>query len=217
MVTALIASVISVALIFGALFLLKRQIVSSVGSERESISAKIPALSVELEALLKNSKDFVSKAQIDSVLLQVATAQEELNKEKKSLQEIESKLDEAQKLVEEKETVHQELKSSKEEDEIRLRELTERYDNISSESIGLEQRLASSMKNLDLLMAEVQLTADQKAVLQDLANALSGAGERLRDLLTEYSTVHERLEMLQQQHQDLEAEYTRLVEQQLGE
>ena len=81
----------------------------------------------------------------------------------------------------------------------------------------LEQQLANSMKNLDQLMNDVQLSETQRALLDDLSSALSGAGERMRDLLTEYNTVHERLELLQQQHRDLEDEYTRLVEQQLGE
>ncbi|RIL09567.1 MAG: hypothetical protein DCC75_06225 [Proteobacteria bacterium] len=73
------------------------------------------------------------------------------------------------------------------------------------------------MKSLDTLTADLQLTPDQKGAFDDLSNGLTAASARLRDLLTEYNTLNERLVNLQQQHLDLEEEYTRLVEQQLGE
>jgi predicted nuclease with TOPRIM domain len=67
------------------------------------------------------------------------------------------------------------------------------------------------------MLSELQLTLDQRAVLEELNNALISAGSRLRELLTEYSSVNQRIQALQQQLKDLEDEYTKLVEQQLGE
>ena len=93
----------------------------------------------------------------------------------------------------------------------------EGYDSCASESVALEQRLAQSLKNLDSIIDQLQLTQAQKASLTDLSNAATSAGGRLRDLITEYETLNERLKTLTQQHQDLEEEYTKLVEQQLGE
>jgi predicted nuclease with TOPRIM domain len=73
------------------------------------------------------------------------------------------------------------------------------------------------MKSLDAILSELNLTQDQRKHLSDLSETLTSAGGRLRELLTEYQTVKERLDMLTQQHADLEEEYTKLVEQQLGE
>ena len=66
-------------------------------------------------------------------------------------------------------------------------------------------------------MNEVQLTDAQKAVLQELSNTLTNSGSVLRDLLTEYESINERLNMLKLQLNDLEDEYTKLVEKQLGQ
>ena len=81
---------------------------------------------------------------------------------------------------------------------------------------SLEQELAASLKELDALVVDVPMTPDQRTVFQELLNALTAAGSRLRDLITDYQAVQERLESLKLQHNDLEDEYTRLVEQQLG-
>jgi predicted nucleic acid-binding Zn-ribbon protein len=108
------------------------------------------------------------------------------------------------------------MKSSKEEDENRLGEIMTAYDSYCSQSVSLEHELAASLKNLDTMIVEVPMTADQKAVFQELSNALTSASSRLRDLFIDYQAVHERLEGLKAQHADLEEEYTKLVEQQLS-
>lgn len=217
LVVGIILGLAGGGLIFAILVLLKKQATSSVGAEVSTLASEVPALEARIVELVDSGASKASRAQLSAVENQIEAATVDLEKEKANLKQIEQKLDEAQKLVEQKETVHQEMKSSKEEDELKLKELAEKYSDLSSESMSLEQQLANSMKNLDQLMRDVKLTDDQKALFDDLSNGLSAAGERMRDLLTEYNTVNERLELLQQQHRDLEDEYTRLVEQQLGE
>ena len=78
-------------------------------------------------------------------------------------------------------------------------------------------KLDQIQKSLDNIMAELELTEDQRGLLDELSKALTSAGSNLRDLLMEYEAVKTRLENLRQQHLDLEEEYTKLVEQQLGE
>jgi chromosome segregation ATPase len=217
MILGLIIALASVGIIFGALTVLKKRAASTAGAEVQSAGSKLPELESQIKEIIASASALVSKKKLENISAQIEAAQTELEKEKANLKEIETRLDQAQKLVEEKEGVHQEMKSSKEEDEMRLKDMMERYSDLSSESMALEQKLASSMKNLDQLLSEVTLTEDQRAMFENLSVSLTSSGERMRDLLTEYSTVHERLELLQQQHKDLEEEYTRLVEQQLGE
>jgi predicted nucleic acid-binding Zn-ribbon protein len=66
------------------------------------------------------------------------------------------------------------------------------------------------------MIVEMPMTADQKAVFQALSDTLSSASSRLRDLIIDYQGLNERLDNLKGQHADLENEYTKLVEQQLG-
>lgn len=201
----------------GSYIALRKQVSSSVGAERDTLTQNIDALDAEIKALLGYADGYASKGQLEYLSTQLNNIKGELEKERGNLQALEPKLDNAQKMVEGKETSQQELKSAKEEDEVKLKELLENYDTISHESLSLEQQLALSLKNLDNIMNEVQMTPDQKAILQELSNSLANSGGALRDLLMEYETLNERLNALKQQLGDLEDEYTKLVERQLGE
>lgn len=213
----IIAAALSIGMIFGGMTFLKKQATASVGSSKAKVLGKIEEITAKLDEFLKFGGNFASQGQLDSVSKLLDEGRSDLSSQKASLKEIETKLDSAQKTVEEKESVQQELKSAREEDENRLKELLGRYEEVSSESIALEQRLAASLKNLDVILDEIDLTQDQKAVFEELQSAMTNSGSRLRDLLTEYETVNERLNVLQTQHSELEEEYTKLVEQQLGE
>ncbi len=217
MVSALIIAILTSGLIVGATFVLKKRLITSSGSASASIQEEITAITRKLEELAQYAPAYTSRKQLENIEQQLTDESTQLEKEKIRLKEVETKLESAQKLVETKEGQQQETKSSREEDEQKLRELMAAYTDISSESIGLERKLAASLKNLETIVSEVKMTDDQKAVLNDLLNSLTEGSSRLRELLTEYQVVNERLEMLQQQHGDLEEEYTKLVEQQLGE
>jgi chromosome segregation ATPase len=200
----------------GSLFLSKFLGGAGSSEEKVALEQKSAELDQKLSQALARGAMFASKAQFENVLRQTEEFVTSLASQKEMLKEIEQRLEQAQKDVEGKESAQQEMKSAKEEDEVRLQELLSLFDNVSNQSLTLEQELAASLKNLDTLITEVPLTADQQAVFQDLSNALTAAGSRLRDLITDYQAVNERLENLRLQHNDLEEEYTKLVEQQLG-
>ncbi|MBX7137272.1 MAG: hypothetical protein K1X83_04740 [Oligoflexia bacterium] len=216
-ITFVIGLIVSAALILIAFVVIKKQLSSSVGAEREGIISQIGQTDEELAKALAGSKRFASKGQLNTLNGQLTALKADLEKEKEGLKALEPKLDQAQKNVEEKEGYQQELKTAKEEDELKLKEISEAYGDMSSQSVALEQQLASSLKNLDAIMNDLQLTADQRAVLQELSNSLSNSGSVLRDLLMEYDSINERIGNLQLQLKDLEEEYTKLVERQLGE
>ena len=217
LVISIVIAILSAGLIAGGAVVIKKKL---SGGQQEQVTAlveKATALNAELAALQSRAKDLISKSQEDSARDQLDQAKTSLASEKENFVVIERKLDSAQKAVEQKEAVQQELKSGKAEDEQKVAELIASFEDISAESVSLEQQLANSMKNLDQIMSEVSLTADQRGVLQELSDTLTSSGARLRDLIMEYQQSNERLQALQTQHQDLEEEYTRLVEQQLGD
>jgi chromosome segregation ATPase len=214
-ILTVVAAILSTAIVFGSLIVLQKRLFSSAGEEREALVAKIEAQDRHITKRLETLRTMGSRAQFDSVVQQIQEIQATMQAEKAQLQEIEVKLEHAQREVEAKESAQQDVKSSKEEDEAKLADLMGRYSDISSESVMLEQSLASSLKHLDTILVELDLTDDQKSLLSHLADALVSAGGRLRDLITEYEAVNKRLSSLMMQHKDLEEEYTKLVEQQL--
>lgn len=213
---ALIMTAIGAGLSYGVILFAKKVASSSAGSEGAVRQKQLDVKFKELQAMIEFADAYASKPQYESLMTQVDEAKSAVEDQKKTLKQVEETLDKAQKMVEEKETSQQELKTMKEEDEKKLNDLLSNYEEYAQEAVNLEQQLARSMKDLELLMSEIELTADQKSALEQLSESLTQAGGRLRDLITEYEAVKERLETLRQQHKDLEEEYTRLVEQQLG-
>ncbi len=190
---------------------------ASAGSEVKTLHGEITDVTHKLFELKSFAPAYIGKKQLQSVDSLLAQDTGNLQKEKEHLKEVEVKLEAAQKLVEAKESQQQETKTTKDTDEQKLHELLSHYTQISDDAMMLERSLAQSLKNLESIIAEVTMTEDQKAVLNLLLETLTEGGGRLRELIPEYQTVKERLEMLEQQHNDLDEEYTKLVEQQLGE
>jgi len=215
-VFALISIIVGAGAIFGAIFAAKKLSGSGTTQKVEELTKESTGLEEEIRGIMGRGVAFASKAQLDTVESQNRDLVEGLEKQKALLKEIEQKLETAQKDVEAKESIQQEMKSAKEEDEAKLIEISSQFNNVKSDSVSLEQELSQSLKSLDAMMAEVPMTADQRAVFQELSNSITAASSRLRDLITDYQSVNERLENLRAQHQDLEDEYTKLVEQQLG-
>ncbi len=216
-IVAIVTGGIGVALILGALQFFKKQAAASVGVKRDKLKKEIDSITAEITELLKYTNSFVSQGQFKTISGKLGGVKDALDKEKGNLVQLEQRLGKAQENVEHKEGIQQELKTSKEEDEIKLEELLGNYQQISDEAISLEQQLAESMRNLDQILSSTPLSDEQKAILTELSEALAASGKVLRTLITEYQTVNERLELLKEQHADLEEEYTKLVEQQLGE
>ncbi len=215
--TGIIVSAVSALIILGSFVLMKRLAISSTGGEMALIEAEVTEIEKKLAELIQVSAAYGSPKQLEFFETHLASEASALEQEKGKLKEVEAKLDAAQKNVEGKEAHQQELKTAKEEDENKLRDLLANYQTLSDESIALEKRLAASMKSLESIIAESSVSDEQKQVLNDLLTTVTDASSRLRELLTEYQLVNERLSMLNQQFADLEEEYTKLVEQQLGE
>lgn len=217
MVALILGLIVTIALLGAGFVYIKKNAGSGGDQQKEELIKTIKAVDDQLENLAKQSANKASRAQLSSVEQLLSKVQSDLESERANLKVIEEKLAVAQKNVEAKEFQQQELKAAKEDDESKLTEVMEAYADLSRESIELENRVAQSMKNLDKLMSEVNVNDEQKAALENLSETLTSAGSLLRELITEYQTLNERLKLLKSQHSDLEEEYTRLVEQQLGE
>jgi len=209
---------ISAVILGGGFIWLKKQSNSATaGTNPEALLSEVRVSDKTLADLVARKEPVFSNAGFEDLQAKVATMLDQAAKERDRLKEIESKLETSQKAVEAKEQDQQETKAAKDEDITKVQEILANYDTIESAAIELEQKLATSLKSLDSILTEVALSAPQKEGLRSLSDSVTEAGARLRDLLSEAQTVNERLNGLQMQHQELESEYTRLVEQQLGD
>jgi chromosome segregation ATPase len=173
-------------------------------------------LEEKLIEVLSEKDRFASKAQIATLRRQTESFLTTIAEQRGLLETIIQRLDKARIDVEERELAQQEARAMREEDEVVIEQVTSNYTHFSTESVTLEHTLAESLKTLDVMTSELQMTPDQQAVFSELSNALTSASAQLRDVIVDYQNAHERLENLRSQHKDLEAEYSKLVEQQLG-
>jgi hypothetical protein len=148
-ITAVIVLIASLAGLGGFFILLSRSSGSATKALADESLKKISESDQQIAELLKSKDSYIGANQFDFIRKQAGEILASLEGERSRLKEIEQKLDGAQKLVETKEAQQQEIKSAKEEDLVKLQELLVNYEDISRESMELEQKLASSLKNLD--------------------------------------------------------------------
>jgi DNA repair exonuclease SbcCD ATPase subunit len=208
--------ILSIGALFGSIFAAKKLAGGITKEAVMDLRAQAESLESEFSTLLSEEKPLISRAQLDALVSETADFQRGLESQRTLMNELDGRLSETQKSVEVKEREQQEMKSAKEEDEKAVNDLMARYDEYSTQAVALEHKLGESLKSLDAMIADTPMTADQKVVFQELSQALSTASSRLRDLIVDYQSLNERLTNLKGQHADLESEYTKLVEQQLG-
>ncbi len=211
-----IAFIIVILVIGGMVGYIFKLLHSANNSERDAAYQQIKDMENNIQSSLKSSEQYASKQQLETLTKMLEQLQKDLKTAENGLTELEDKLNKAQEEVEQKEAQQQDMKSSNEKDEAALTELLTSYEDISNKSMELEKRLADAMEELDRMMKELELTPDQRGVLEELSEAMSSAGALLRDLITEHNAINERLADMRQQQLDLEEEYTKLVERQLG-
>lgn len=218
MQTALIvlSIILAAAATAGAIILNKRM---SRGASDEAIAglrSEAEALEGQMINLLSDINQQASKGQIQTLVAQTEKFIVALKEQHEKLQETEARLAKAQQEVIGRELSQQEIKTARQEDEQKLVEVMSNYQDFSSQSVALEHKLAQTLRSLDAMIAENPLNADQRALFQELSNALTTASAQLRDVIVDYQAVFERLEALRGQYADLEKEYTKLVDLQLG-
>ena len=136
--------------------------------------------------LLSNINQVASKGQIQSIITQTERFIAALKEQKDNLQETEIRLTKAQQNVIQRELSQQEIKTARQEDEKVLLEVMTNYQDFSTQSVALEQKLAQTLRTLDDMVAENPMGPDQRAVFQELTNALTTASAQLRDVIVQH-------------------------------
>jgi hypothetical protein len=187
-------------------------------SDQEMMALREEARGLEdkLVETLSDNNRVVSLKQLEDLHLQAQRFMESVEQQKAEVDSIAEKLDSTRSEVRRREEALQDLRSLKEQDEVAIAQSLAAYNDSSTESVGLEQKLAESLRSLDTMSGEIKMNADQQAVFQELSNSLTSASAQLRDVIIDYQNANERLANLNSRFVDLEREYSKLVEQQLA-
>ncbi len=213
---AVILGILSGAAALSVAFFIKRKANYGIGQERKELKITLAGIDQDLQSLTKESEKLISRKQLEGIRKRRLALSQEMDTARNLAVELEEKVRAAQRSIKERESAQSKLKAVKVGEENKIAEIITTYEALNGESIDLERKLAESMKQLDSLEGEAQLTEKQKEALAKLSEVLSSAGERMRELITEYDTINKRILELQQQYLDLEDEFKRLVEQQLS-
>ncbi len=215
-IVIVLCGLVAVGAVVAAVILNRK--LSKVASDEAiaDLRAESEKLESEMISLLSDINRFASKGQVQTLIAQTQRFIKALEEQRDKLQQTEVRLKKAQEEVIGRELSQQEIKTARQEDEKKLVEVMSNYQDFSSQSVTLEHKLAQSLRQLDAMIVENPMTADQRALFQELSNALTAASAQLRDVIVDYQAVYERLDALRNQYADLEKEYTKLVDLQLG-
>ena len=215
--TTLIPLLFLIALLpFGALMLARKVSAEDSDEVIAKLREEARALELKIVEFLSQESSFASKSQLKSLREHSIEFETLLSSQRDFRQSLEGKLKTLQATILERESANRELKIEKEGDDAAVVSVLSNYNQISTESVDLERRLADSLKTIDRLTNEVGITEDQKSVLDQLQSGLTNASAQLRDVIVAHQNIYERLDSLQNQYRELEAEYVKLVELQLG-
>lgn len=198
-----------------AVFLAKRFTGGETDEEIALIREEARILENKIIDVLAGEGTMVAKEHLSDLKKKAVEYRSALESQRVLRIELEQKLSTAHEDVIARESASRDMRAEKQDDEVSLQSLLSNYNDISSESVSLEQRLAESLKTIDKMTAEIAMSEDQRAVFEALTGALTSASAQLRDVIVAHQNVYERLEALRSQYTDLEAEYIKLVELQL--
>jgi hypothetical protein len=198
-------------------YMLGRRLGSEAGDEQASqLREESAQLETKLVETLSNVDNFASKAQLAFIKTQAEAFQQAIRAQQEILNSLVERVDKARVDVQTRETVLEDLRAVSEEDQVAITQSLTSYSESSAESLSLEQKLAESLRTVDAMASEIQMTNDQQAVFCEFSNALTQASAQLRDVIIDYQNANERLSNLHSRFIDLENEYSKLVEEQLA-
>lgn len=170
----------------------------------------------KLVETLSGVNNVASKAHVELLRRQCESFRTATLEHQQIISALADRISKARADVQTREQEQQELRVVSEEDRAAISQTLTLYNEGSSESIALEQKLAESLRSLDVMASEAVMTSSQQAVFAELSNALTQASAQLRDVIIDYQNANERLTTLNARFSDLESEYSKLIEQQLA-
>ena len=216
----ILSSVIGGIFFILVLFLLDKFLAKKyTGVATDGLKTIIPEIE-QLDVSLVAAREHLATLEPISKLIEVKEREKSINEALEEQQvifnKLESKLKDMQVKVEGAESAHNSLKKEKEESVNLAAELKDRNVKLDQDNNTLQSELSQSLGQLTLLSSEIKLTPDQEAGFKKLRASVTAANEQLKTLSGTYKRSSGRFTALFAQYSDLEKEFTKLVEKELG-
>ncbi len=212
----IITGLVVTGLLFLALQFFSSSITKSVGKDREQISEEIRLLDVAIKTAVAELTEMLPLDDLKAVEAQILEKQKELEIENTKLKKLEGDLGVSQGKVDAQEGKHNDLKKGKEDAQQAAVEMKSLYESVLAETKQLESQLNIAKTELEAIEAQPGLTADQKSAIRGIDASLKKLQQQLKDMNEVYEQASQRFFNLHTQHSELEKEYRKLVDKELG-
>jgi uncharacterized phage infection (PIP) family protein YhgE len=142
---------------------------------------------------------------------------EELNKQLSILAKTEGQLNELKLEVDETEQEYNEIKKGKESAQEVADNIKNRKNSLKEESESLQNGLADVTSSIREFATKTKLNANQEAGFKLILGNIEAANKQLETLITSYNQSSSRFLNLHEQFNDLEVEFSKLVEKELSD
>ncbi|MDD2943762.1 MAG: hypothetical protein PHC51_12450 [bacterium] len=135
----------------------------------------------------------------------------------KQIAQLEKELDIQQGEIDAREKKHNKLKEGKGDAERLAEEIKATQAQLKAESNRLQSQINDSVNQMEVLSAEVSLSAEQTKQLKNIQETLKNLGDRLKMLTKTREQSANRFITLENQYRELEIEYRKLIEKELND
>ncbi len=220
MITLLASIFLGVAYFFSIKFLIAR-INQNTTSEAETqipeVIKEITTVDETIQKALEYANELVPFDQALERREKESILQEELKKQLTAISKLEGNLNELKFEVEETEREYNEIKKGKEEAEDVTKNIKSQKSNLESENETLQKNLTNILEALKTFSQTKKLDANQDAGFKIILSNINTANKQLETLVMSYKQSSARFLNLHEQFNDLEVEFSRLVEQELSD
>ncbi len=178
-------------------------------AENAKFGSKIDQVIAALGPMLPLDEYLTQDKKVSDLSMQLKEAQERLGK-------LDRQVETMQVTVEAEEAAHNALKRGREDAVMLVAEVKANKERLTEEVKHLEDQLATSLAELQVLNSEVGLTAEQQEALDQVGQTLENARTQLRTLADIHTQATMRFTSLETQFMELEKEFTKLVEKELS-
>ncbi|MCC6933578.1 MAG: hypothetical protein IT292_10030 [Deltaproteobacteria bacterium] len=214
--------IVVVVLIVGCLAIIKLPkflshiIARHITKDAGDLGAAIVELDDIINDLRSRLAKMVPNQQYEEIKAKIPQMETQLKTLQNTLAQVERELATQKGIINNKESLHNEIKKGRAESIKLADELIANKEILLNEMSLLQDQLADSKAQLDSLNEEVELTDAQKSALADIKTSLDSTVGQLNELAVAYGQISKSFVTLEGQYKELEKEYRRLIEVELS-
>lgn len=215
-----VSIVLGVIFFFGLKFFVSKVNSSTTSEATEKIpliNQKIKSIDTATVQALEYAEELIPFDEAIERQEKEAVMKAELNKQLSTLSNIESKLSDLKLEVEETEKEYNEIKKGKESAQEVSDNIKSKKDSLKSENLALQNSIKEVFDALKSFTSTTKLNPNQEAGFKLITENVQLANKQLESLVASYNQSSGRFQNLHDQFNDLEVEFSKLVEKELSD